>query len=160
MRWRYIRPVCSIFTVFQNLHFDTSEIVNYIFDPPPGGEAVVIYVLFVFALVLFFLASHCFFVFLFFCACVAFPAFLCLCCFSLLLTASVLLLLFRAWFTFPCFFVNPFFPCFCCFLHLLSCLVCFSCCFSWLALFSQLLASVAFGFWLLWPLDFVQVMCN
>ena len=40
MRWRYIRPVCSIFTVFQNLHFDTSEIVNYIFDPP-GGKAVV-----------------------------------------------------------------------------------------------------------------------
>ena len=42
VRWRYVRAVCSNFTVFQNLHVDTPEIVNYIFDPPPRGKVVVV----------------------------------------------------------------------------------------------------------------------
>ena len=64
------------------------------------------------------LASHCFF------------ALLCLLrCFSFLLTASLLFLVFCACVAFPCFSSLPcessFFPCFCCFLSLLSCLVVF-----------------------------------
>ena len=36
VRWRFFRPVCSSFTVFQNLRFETPKIVSYIFDPPGG----------------------------------------------------------------------------------------------------------------------------